>query len=167
MEDLYYQLKTIPSYVDDVFKFSKTTKWTWIPFVYISMNFQFDLGLKITKNDIMLSDLKNMFNGGLRLYMFPKNSVYNWHRDAEIGCSLNLIFDDYKSFTLFNPSDETKILNSVVELQYQKNYWYLFNSQILHSIVNIDTKDRFLLTFTFPKNINYSNVLNFIKQKEY
>jgi hypothetical protein len=167
MEILYYRLKSSPGYLDKVIEFSKNVSWKWVPFMNISLEFQRNLGLQITENDTMLSDLKNKFNGTLRLYMFAKNSVYNWHRDVDMGCSLNLIFDDYKSFTLFNPSDKKEIVDSVTELKYQKNYWYLFNSQILHSVVNLDTKDRILLTFTFPKNVNYSDVLDFIKQKEY
>jgi len=167
VENLYYQLKSIPPYLDDVINFSKNSKWDWVPFLHISVNFQNNLGLKITENDTMLSDLKNNFDGNLRLYMFPKNSVYNWHRDVEMGCSLNLVFDDYNSYTLFHSLDKKENDDNVVKLRYQKNYWYLFNSQILHSVVNDDVRDRILLTFTFPINVNYLDVLNFIKQKEY
>jgi len=167
MENLYYQLNSLPDYLEEITNFSKNACWQWVPFMHLSKEFQNDIGLKITEKDVMLSDLRNSFNGTLRLYMFPNNSVYNWHKDSNIGCSLNLIFDEYNSFTLFNSSNKTGIVDSVTELKYQKNRWYLFNSQVLHSVINMDAKKRFLLTFTFPRVIDYFKVLEFIKKKEY
>jgi hypothetical protein len=95
--------------------------------------------------------------------MFPGMTVYNWHRDVEMGCSMNLVMEDYDSHTLFNPTDKKEILDNVVELKYEKNKWYLFNSQILHSVVNVDPRNRLLLTITFPKHVQYQEILDFLK----
>jgi hypothetical protein len=164
-DDLFYEINSTPDYLEEVRNFSKTAEWTWVPFMNISINFQNTLGKKISKSDIFLSNLQTKFSGTLRLYMFPRMTVYNWHRDSAMGCSLNLVMEDYNSSSLFTRSNQS-ILNEVIQLPYKKNTWYLFNSQILHSVVNLDQKDRILLTFTFPKNVSYDEVLSYIKSEE-
>ena len=99
----------------------------------------------------------------MRLYMFPSMSVYNWHKDYAVGCSLNLVMEDYNAHTLFKSPDSKGILNKVIDLKYEKNKWYLFNSQIFHSVVNLGIRDRIMLTMTFPKNIKYQEILDFLK----
>lgn len=162
-EHFYYKIEQMPSYLDQVKEYAKTANWTWVPFMNISIDFQKTLGLQLIKKDKMLSGLQSNFYAEMRLYMFPSMTVYNWHRDVEMGCSLNLVMDDYSAHTLFNPSDKKEIIDNVVELKYEKNKWYLFNSQILHSVINVDSKDRVLLTITFPKNVTYNDVADYLK----
>lgn len=164
-EHLYYKIEQEPSYLDQVKEYAKTANWTWLPFMNISIGFQKTLGLQLIKKDKMLSRLQSKFDAEMRLYMFPSMTVYNWHRDVEMGCSLNLVMDDYSAHTLFNPSDKKEIIDNVVELKYEKNKWYLFNSQILHSVINVDSKDRVLLTINFPKNVTYNDVADHLKSE--
>jgi len=162
---LYCKLEQEPKFLDQVKEYAKTAIWTYVPFMNISIDFQKTLGLQLMIKDEMLIKLKSKFNATMRLYMFPSMAVYNWHRDAEIGCSLNLVMDDYSAHTLFNPTDKKEIIDSVVELKYEKNKWYLFNSQVLHSVINIDSKDRVLLTITFPKNVTYNEVSDYLNSE--
>ena len=164
-EHLYYKIEQASSYLDQVREYAKTVNWTWVPFMNISIDFQKTLGPKLMKQDAMLNKLQSKFNAVMRLYMFPSMAVYNWHRDVEMGCSLNLVMDDYSAHTLFNPADKKEIIDRVVELKYEKNKWYLFNSQILHSVINVDSKDRVLLTITFPKNVTYNDVADYLKSQ--
>lgn len=164
-DNLYYRLEQEPKFLDQVKEYIKTTSWDWVPFMNISLDFQKTLGLKLIKEDEVLSKLQSKFNAMMRLYMFPSMTVYNWHRDVEMGCSMNLVMYDYDAHTLFNPSDKKEIRDKVVELKYEKNKWYLFNSQILHSVINVDNKDRILLTITFPKGVTYKDVFEFLKSE--
>jgi hypothetical protein len=162
---LYYKIEQEPNFLDQVKEYAKTVNWIWIPFMNIALDFPKTLGFQLIKTDKMLSGLQSKFNAEMRLYMFPSMTVYNWHRDVETGCSLNLVMDDYSAHTLFNPNDKKEIIDSVVELKYEKNKWYLFNSQILHSVINVDSKDRVLLTITFPKNVTYNDVADHLKSE--
>lgn len=164
-DHLYRKLEQEPRFLDQVREYAKTAIWTWVPSTNISIDFQKNLGPQLINQDEMLSKLKLKFNATMRLYMFPSMTVYNWHRDAEMGCSLNLVLDDYSAHTLFNPTDMKEIIDSVVELKYEKNKWYLFNSQILHSVINVDSKDRVLLTITFPKNVTYNEVSDYLNSE--
>ena len=159
---LFYKIEQEPIFLDKVREYAETAKWTWVPFMNISIDFQKTLGLDLIKQDSLLDSLRNKFNGMMRLYMFPSMTVYNWHRDVEMGCSMNLVMEDYDSHTLFNPTDKKETIDNVVELKYEKNKWYLFNSQILHSVVNVDPRNRFLLTITFPKHVQYQEILDFL-----
>jgi hypothetical protein len=165
-DTLFYKIEQEPIFLNKVREYAATAKWTWVPFMNISINFQKTLGLELIKQDPLLDNLRIKFNGIMRLYMFPSMTVYNWHRDVEMGCSINLVMEDYDSHTLFNPTDKKEILDNVVELKYEKNKWYLFNSQILHSVVNVDPRDRLLLTITFPKHVQYQEILDFLKSEK-
>jgi hypothetical protein len=164
-DNLFYKIDQEPAFLDKVRSYSSTAKWTYVPFMKISTNFQKTLGLELIKQDSLLEQLREKFDGTLRLYMFPGMTVYNWHKDVEIGCSINLVMEDYNSHTLFNPSHSKKIIDNVIELKYEKNKWYLFNSQILHCVVNMDPRDRLLLTMTFPNNVRYQEIFDFLNLK--
>jgi hypothetical protein len=164
-DNLFYKIEKEPKFLNQVKEYVKTAAWTWVPFMSISIDFQKTLGLKLIEQDTVLKKLQSKFNAMMRLYMFPGMTVYNWHRDVEMGCSMNLVMDDYSAHTLFNPSDKKEIIDKVVELKYEKNKWYLFNSQILHSVINVDHTDRILLTITFPKGVTYNDVFEFLKSE--
>jgi hypothetical protein len=167
MIDLFYKIETPCTIVDDVKKYiaENNITWTWVPYMTVSFDFQTNLGKLLTEKDSTLKMLSTNFVGSmLRLYKFPSMTCYDWHRDASIGCSLNMLLEDYHSLTLFIPSSQRKILNPVVSLKYEKNFWYLFNSQVLHSVVNVDEEDRILLTMTFPTNVKYKDVFDFLQQ---
>lgn len=165
-EDFYYKLKHEPKSLYQVNEYAKTARWSWVPFMNVARSFQNTLGSKIIQQNELLTKLQSKFDAKMRLYMFPSMTCYNWHRDAEIGCSMNLVLDDYSAHTLFNPANRKDILDKVIELKYEKNKWYLFNSQILHTVINLDTRDRPLLTLSFPLGVDYQTVLKFIKSEE-
>jgi len=164
-DELFYKIDKDVTFLDQVAEYAATAQWKWVPFMNISVDFQKTLGIELTNQDAFLSKLRDKFKGMLRLYMIPGMTVYNWHRDAEMGCSLNLVMDDYDAHTLFNPSDTKGIIDSVVELKYEKGKWYLFNSQIFHSVTNVGNRHRVLLTMTFPKNVQYKDVLEYLKSE--
>lgn len=158
-DNLFYKVDTECSILDKVFEFLPSANWEWVPYMNLAKNFP----AKLLFEDAFLNSIPKKFQPTLRLYNFPSNTIYNWHRDANIGCSFNMVLDDYKAYTLFNPSDRLGITNEIVELSYEKQKWYLFNSQILHQVINLHHNNRYLLTITFPKIIKYNEVLEWVK----
>jgi hypothetical protein len=164
IENYYYKVNYKPSYINEIVEFLPHASWRWVPFMTVATNFQNSLGLQLTENDILLKSLKEKYWGSLKLYQFPSHTFYPWHKDAEIGCSLNLIMQDYRSITLFkSDTNRTDILQDIIELKYEKNVWYVFNSQLEHAVVNLDERDRILLTITFPKTVKYQDLLSYVK----
>jgi hypothetical protein len=162
-DHLFYKLNVECTIIPDVLKFLPTAEWQWVPYQTIATNFPYE----ILDNDPFLSSIPKKFHPTLRLYKFPAGSVYNWHRDFAFGCSLNMVLDDYQSFTLFNKDSKINIVDQTVELKYQKEKWYLFNSQEMHMVANVGSVDRYLLSVTFPKMIKYKEALEHIRVLEY
>jgi hypothetical protein len=162
-DHLFYKLNAECTIIPDVLKFLPTAEWKWVPYQTLATNFPY----RILDNDPFLSSIPKKFHPTLRLYKFPARSVYNWHIDAVIGCSLNMVLDDYESVTLFKKEEDKKIniIDQTVELKYQKEKWYVFNSQATHMVANIGAVDRYLLSVSFPKMIKYNELIDYIKQQ--
>ena len=159
-DHLFYNLNVECNILPRVLTFLPLAVWEWIPHQTVATNFPSHM----IHHDLFLRTIPKDFHPTLRLYKFPASSIYNWHRDAAIGCSLNMVFDDYNSFTLFSKYETLGIVSETIELKYEKNKWYLFNSQQLHLVANTGNVDRYLLTVTFPKEVKYDEVLKWIKE---
>jgi hypothetical protein len=159
-DHIFYKLETPCDILDKVFDFIPNSEWRWVPYMNLSINFPAHLLLK----DKFLNSIPKTFRPTLRLYKFDSQSIYNWHKDADIGCSFNMVLDDYHCHTIFSPTNRLGIVHDFVELQYEKQKWYLFNSQILHLVMNLHTDSRYLLTVTFPKTVKYEDVFNWVKE---
>ena len=162
MTDEYYlNLDETCSIVDTIKEFLDKAVWVWVPYMLLAYNFP----EKEIVNDSFLTEISEKFGGKLRLYKIPKNSVYNWHQDYNVGCALNLVMDEYNCHTLFSTKTHSyktttghPIIHDVIELKYVPCKYTLFNNQQLHQVVNLDDRDRYLLTMTFPKEISYEVV---------
>jgi hypothetical protein len=161
-ENFFYKLNNNCTILNKVFDFLPKAKWEWVPY----MNMATNLPQHLIKHDSFLSRIPKKFFPVLRLYKFSTNSIYNWHRDKDIGCSMNMVLDDYRAFTIFHNEERLGITNTITELAYEKHRWYLFNSQSQHQVVSLHPTDRYLLTVTFPKIIQYEDVLSYFKQQE-
>ena len=139
--------------------------WKWVPFMNIANDIEI-IERQIIKNKF-ISNIRKEFGGNLRIYKLPQESVYRWHRDKYVGCSLNMIFDMYHCHTLFseNNGESTDIIHSFIELEYEINKLYIFNSQNLHTVINLD-RDRILFSYTFPREVDYNTVLEWYIKNE-
>lgn len=159
-DDYYYKLNESCSLIDEITAHISKSLWMWVPFMYVDANFP----TTIFNKDKFLTSIPKHFYPGFYLYKIPNQTVYNWHKDYEMSSSINMVLEDYHSHTLFLTSDytkESKMVSNIIELKYEPKTWYLFNSQQLHSVVNLDERDRYLLTVTF--RVPYNDVLEWYK----
>ena len=155
----FYEVKESYQNIEAVKKFISTAIWQWIPYMPVASNFY-----EATQSDPFIKDIAAEFNGKLRLYKFPAKQVYHWHKDASVGCSLNMVLEEYNSHSLFiHPERDNKYVEPVVELKYKLETWYIFNSQAMHSVINLDDRDRILFTLIMPKDIDYHDVVAWYK----
>ena len=103
----------------------------------------------------------------------PPNTVYNWHVDTSNKYNFNYVFEEYNSKTLFRSLPEHsnyRDLHSAnfnfTEIKYIPKNWYLFNAQITHTVINFDSRDRYLLQLAVKKSceISYENMLEIVKR---
>lgn len=85
------------------------------------------------------------FKAGV-LRMSP-NTCYNWHVDTDRRVGVNLLLQHGTSHCLFQ-NGEFGLTMSVHELIYQPDTYYVFNTQVLHTVINL-TGYRYLLSLEF------------------
>ena len=145
-----YFYETAESYhnLESVKNFVPTAIWEWIPYMTVASNFT-----NAIKSDTFITDISKKFGGVLKLYKFPAKQVYHWHKDANIGCSLNMVLEEYNSHSLFTHSERDNMyVEPVIELAYKPETWYIFNSQERHSVINLDDRDRILFSDQIKKS---------------
>ena len=87
---------------------------------------------------------------------------YDWHVDANRGVGINqLLTPDTRSFCVFAPQ-RGKLNFPIEELRYKPSTYYLFNTQVEHTVYNFD-ETRYLLSIEFEKDKNalsFSDLIN-------
>ena len=101
---------------------------------------------------------KRKFHAGL-LRMEP-NTCYNWHMDTDRQVGLNmLVLDDGDSKCVF-AAGYCGIVVPIRELKYKEFTYYVFNTQIPHTVYNF-SEPRYLFTLEFceeDKNLSYQDL---------
>ena len=90
---------------------------------------------------------------------------YKWHLDYSRGLAINLHMNPLEelSLCLFETNELNKERIGYLPLHYQPNTFYLFNTQINHSIITFK-RTRYLFTLQFKKpkeDLSYYEVRNF------
>jgi hypothetical protein len=96
----------------------------------------------------------------------PPNTMYNWHNDSERGLSINMkLCNNTTSHTLFGSAID-EYSDAVIELKYDKDAFYLFNTQNKHCVINFDN-DRYMFSVLFKnQELSYETVYNWCKENE-
>lgn len=95
----------------------------------------------------------------------PPNTMYNWHNDIERGLSINMkLCNNTTSHTLFGVSVDS-YSDEIIELKYEEDYFYLFNTQNKHCVINFE-KDRYMFSVIFKQKqeLKYTVVYDWCKQ---
>ena len=97
----------------------------------------------ILAKDPFFQDLPSFNAGILRL---PPNTCYDWHVDDARGWTINMLLTTGKSHCLFGPRDGVAF--PFIELVYEPGFYYAFNTQIPHTVLNFEST-RYLLSIEF------------------
>jgi hypothetical protein len=103
------------------------------------------------------------FQAGV-LKMQP-HTCYDWHTDTRRGVGINqLLTPEVRSMCVFGPRHRLPQQQPTFEFQelvYQPRRYYVFNTQVLHTVYNFD-QPRYLLSIEFAKNqheLSYAQLL--------
>lgn len=79
---------------------------------------------------------------------------YDWHTDTRRGVGINMLLTPptQKNACLFK-IDDTPHVFKIEELKYKPTTYYLFNTQVPHTVYNFETT-RYLLSVEFAKDKN-------------
>ena len=88
-------------------------------------------------------------------------TCYDWHTDTRRGVGINMLLTPHsRSFCVFAPDRDEEVFK-IEELPYKLNTYYIFNTQVEHTVYNFETT-RYLLSIEFAKEkheLNYNDVL--------
>jgi hypothetical protein len=143
----YYEIGKKSTIKDEVFDFA-ISPTEWMPY------YNFDakpLPHEIIFKDeffIWLSHRYNFIAGVLRLDPY---TCYNWHTDTRRGVGINMLLTpNTRSFCAFG-IDSDQLVFKIEELKYKPSTYYLFNTQVPHTVYNFETT-RYLMSIEFAKN---------------
>jgi len=110
---------------------------------------QYHPSVELFNTNPKLSEAITRYNLRPTIFTMKPNSIYNWHRDGTRYAAFNcLLGDDPDYLTVFASDMETaKLLYfSSERLIYERNRFYLFNTQVPHLVVNYSNNYRSVLT---------------------
>jgi hypothetical protein len=110
---------------------------------------QYHPPVELFNNNKKLSETITRYNLRSNIFTMAPNTTYNWHRDATRYAAFNcLLGDDPDYLTVFaSDMDSTKSMYfSSERLVYERNRFYLLNTQVSHLVVNYSKNYRSVLT---------------------
>jgi hypothetical protein len=112
----------------------------------------------------LLNDINSEYKiSGCSIIKLDPFRCYKWHQDAQRGVSINLLLSpESRSTVLFGNS----VLDSedqfeIAEFQYEANYFYLFNTQAMHTVINYE-QPRYLFSLEFEQDKHSLTFSNFV-----
>jgi len=99
---------------------------------------------------------------------------HTWHTDTRRGVTINMLLQHTRSNVMFRYQSGNKELNfeenfnnkmnyNLIEVNYEPNNFYLYNTQIEHEVFNFEN-ERYIFTMEFEQDkteLNYYDVLRY------
>ena len=78
-------------------------------------------------------------------------TCYDWHTDTKRGVGINMLLTPFDRSVCAFKVDLNQTVFKIDELKYKPSAYYLFNTQIPHTVYNFETT-RYLMSVEFAKN---------------
>jgi len=93
---------------------------------------------------------------------------YDWHTDTRRGVGINMLLTPFnRSICAFAP-DKHGMVFDIEELKYKPMTYYLFNTQVNHTVYNFETT-RYILSIEFEEDLDalsFEELVNEVKEHE-
>jgi len=105
------------------------------------------------------------------------NTYYDWHVDTDRGVGVNMLLNNWDtSHCMFNPGlkrgesvEFGNVTGKFIELKYKPRRYYLFNTQMAHTVYNFE-ETRYLLSIDFEEDrtkLTYKGLLDEINRERW
>jgi hypothetical protein len=156
MSDYFRKVKTPSVSVAKYYTPERIAKLDWHDLPGYQVN---EIPRQVLLNESFFQDLDNKFGlAGAGLLKWPSMISYFWHEDGDRNATINMqISYDGHSHTLFGNKKSDWHMD-IEELVYEPGYFYLFNTQQPHEMINLGT-DRYLFTTRITADPTYEELL--------
>ena len=157
----YYEVNTKSTIKDEVFDIA-ITPGDWLPYYHF--------GARLVPPEVLHKDgffkwLSQRYNFIAGILKYDPYTCYDWHTDTNRGVGINMLLTpNTRSFCAFK-FDVDQIVSPIQELKYKPNTYYLFNTQVPHTVYNFEAT-RYLFSIEFAKNkdeLSFGNLVKDIK----
>jgi hypothetical protein len=103
---------------------------------------------------------------GCAILKFSPMIAYTWHNDSDRNATINMLLNPWHhSHSMFgeNGSEWHK---EIIELVYEQDHFYLFNTQHPHEVINLDHM-RYLFTARITADPTYEELLEWAVANEW
>jgi hypothetical protein len=90
---------------------------------------------------------------------------YDWHTDTRRGVGINMLLTPFDRSVCAFKVDLDQTVFKIDELKYKPGTYYLFNTQVPHTVYNFETT-RYLFSIEFAKNkdeLSFEDLVNDIE----
>ena len=143
----YYEIGTKSTIAKELYDYAFNTQ-PWFP--------HYNFNVKPISTELIAQD--NFFKWLHARYGFVAGvlkldpyTCYDWHTDTRRGVGINMLLTPHaRSICAFTPNKKG-IVFKIEELQYKPATYYLFNTQVSHTVYNFETT-RYLMSIEFVKD---------------
>lgn len=159
-DDLFFKLPWTSTIREEVLDFAKTDKSNWIPYYTFVAKKIPDC---VLGQDAFLKKLyahRPFLAGVMKL---EPHIGYQWHVDTNRDAGINMLLNyEAPSHLIFSRNQtNNQIMCNFDELHYEKDAYYLINSDVPHMVINFE-EVRYLFSLTFIQlkgDLPYSKLL--------
>lgn len=162
MRKYYARVKAPSEHICQFYSLPRLSKLDWVPFEGFT---GFLIPEEIWGKEKFLAAVKERYPQSLAIIMrLEPGTAYTWHKDVDRSFTINMLMHrNGHSHTVFGEK-ESDYTNSIHELDYEPGYFYLFNTQELHEVYNLD-EYRYLFTMKIVTEDSYEDVLSWAEAK--
>ena len=143
----YYEIGTKSTIAQEVLDYAFSSS-PWFPYYNFSAK---PITPEIVAKDDFFKWLHARYEFLAGVLKLDPYTCYDWHTDTRRGVGINMILTPQtRSFCAFK-FDVDQPVFKIEELKYKPNTYYLFNTQVSHTVYNFETT-RYLMSIEFAKD---------------
>jgi len=143
----YYEIGTKSTIAQEVLDYAFNSS-PWFPYYNFSAK---PIAPEIVAKDNFFRWLHARYEFLAGVLKLDPYTCYDWHTDTRRGVGINMLLTPQsRSFCAFTHNRQDPVFK-IEELQYKPATYYLFNTQVSHTVYNFETT-RYLMSIEFAKN---------------
>jgi len=126
-----------------------------------------EIPMPVLKKEPFLQAVNDKFGlTGCALLRWPSKTAYFWHNDSDRNSTINMVINSgTHSHTMFGEK-KSEFHMEIEELVYEPGFFYIFNTQQPHEMINLG-EDRFLLTTRIESDPTYEALFDWCNKENF